>query len=327
VASTGSSGVLSFAQEFNEVVPAVSGWKTSNGPVSIAITDKKYASVDCIFSGKGYFNEYVEAQKFESAKLDPSTKKWVFFLSPNGPEMGRYNIQCRAQDGTKSGQLTSVREILFQPSVLDGRDPEKERCDYLVSGKSDAFFLAKARAGALADTGAFVKSDLSAMPYTLNFNRGMGFGKYIPGKGSSFRHEFSSIMKKVNFDSTGHFVVLRREWRNGEIGCNLPAAKKAFWGAYPADKSRPWRWLSTGVTGSSDLVKPGVLQVGNMTYNSNAASGVALVMNANGAAVLLDANGAVVKKFSSVYSYLRHSMKKQLQGELYDPKANLYFQN
>ena len=34
------SVTLSFAQEFNEVVPAVSGWKTSNGPVSIAITDK-----------------------------------------------------------------------------------------------------------------------------------------------------------------------------------------------------------------------------------------------------------------------------------------------
>ena len=134
-------------------------------------------------------------------------------------------------------------------------------------------------------------------------------------------------MKKMNFDSTGHFVVLRREWRNGQIGCNLPAAKKAFWAAYPSDKSQPWRWLSTGLTGSTELVKPQALQVGSMNYNSNAASGVALVMNANGSGVLLDANGAVVKKFNSVYTYLRHSMRKQIQGDLSDPNANLYFNN
>ncbi len=322
-----SSASLSFAQEFNEVVPAVSGWKGVNGWVSIAISDKKYSAVSCIFAGKGAFKEYVAAQNYQDAKLDTNVNKWVFYMSPNGPKAGRYDIQCRAQDGTKAGQLTSVREILFQPSLLDGRDPQKERCDYQVSGKSDAFFVAKARAGALSDSGAFVKSDLSAMPYVLTFNRGMGFGKYVPGKGSSISFQLFSSMKKINFDSTGHFVVLRREWRNGQIGCNLPAVKKAFWAAYPSDKNQPWRWLNTGVTGSTELVKPNALQVGNMNYNSNAASGVALVMNANGSAVLLDANGAVVKKFSSVYSYLRHSMRKQLQGALDDPNADLYFQN
>lgn len=300
---------LTFAMQFQQWIPAVSGWNNDQGPTYFYIPKSPmYSEVFCSFGlsydPETYTREYQEAKLTDHPYFSDRTG-YLIAIEPAGNKKTGfslnefYTLSCSAND--PDGKTLSARAMIKFDEELDGQSTQPGQfdnnapCGVIAGLPSPYEFLAAARV-ALLPTKKFSDQNHFENPYRLVLNTKDGEVTAIDQK--------LSVRKDMIVSPFGDLVLITRNVTHPALGCDLKPVRKqlAFKGSgfFLWLRSLVRQYDGAGITANA-------VTAGQATYNSNVIAPIAVAVTADGrGAALSVVNGKakVVKTFTRISAYV-----------------------